>query len=76
MDFIMGLPTTRRKHDATWDIVDRLSKSAHFLAIHSKMSLENLVDLYIKEIVRLLLYLIKIFDLFPNFGKSFSMHWV
>ncbi|KAL0426180.1 UNVERIFIED_CONTAM: hypothetical protein Slati_2792800 [Sesamum latifolium] len=33
MDFIVGLPRTLRKHDAIWVIVDRLTKSAHFLPI-------------------------------------------
>ncbi|KAJ9180944.1 hypothetical protein P3X46_009128, partial [Hevea brasiliensis] len=33
MDFVSGLPLTRKKHDAAWVIVDRLTKSAHFLAI-------------------------------------------
>ncbi|KAL2226254.1 UNVERIFIED_CONTAM: Transposon Tf2-12 polyprotein, partial [Sesamum indicum] len=31
MDFVVGLPRTFRKHDAIWVIVDRLTKSAHFL---------------------------------------------
>ncbi|CAN6476307.1 unnamed protein product [Victoria cruziana] len=53
MDFVMGLPRTQRKYDAICVIVDRLSKSAHFLAIHAKMPLESLADLYISEIVRL-----------------------
>ncbi|KAL0329277.1 UNVERIFIED_CONTAM: Transposon Ty3-G Gag-Pol polyprotein [Sesamum radiatum] len=33
MDFVVGLPRTLRKHDAIWVIVDRLTKSAHFLPI-------------------------------------------
>ncbi|CAN6454525.1 unnamed protein product [Victoria cruziana] len=53
MDFVMGLPRTRRQHDAIWVVVDRLSKSAHFLAICANMPLEGLADLYIREIVRL-----------------------
>ena len=53
MDFVMGLPKTRKKHDAIWVIVDRLTKSAHFLAITKTQSLEDLAQLYIKEIVRL-----------------------
>ncbi|CAN6454199.1 unnamed protein product [Victoria cruziana] len=53
MDFVMGLPRTQRKHNVIWVIVDRLSKSAHFLAIRASMPLENLADLYISEIVRL-----------------------
>ncbi|CAN6455534.1 unnamed protein product [Victoria cruziana] len=49
----MGLPHTRRKHDAIWVVVDRLSKSAHFLAIHASAPLESLAELYVSEIVRL-----------------------
>ena len=33
MDFVTGLPLTRTKHDAVWIIVDRLTKSAHFLPV-------------------------------------------
>ncbi|CAL1400329.1 unnamed protein product [Linum trigynum] len=52
MDFVYGLPSSRGK-DAVWVIVDRLTKSAHFLPIRWKPSLETLSQLYIKEIVRL-----------------------
>ena len=53
MDFVSGLPRTQRNHDAIWVIVDRLTKSAHFLAIRMDYSLERLAELYINEIVRL-----------------------
>ena len=53
MDFVIGLSTTRMKHDAIWVIVDRLTKSAHFLAVSKKTSLDQLAKLYIDEIVRL-----------------------
>jgi hypothetical protein len=36
MDFIVGLPLTARKFDLIWVIVDRLTKSAHFIPIHTK----------------------------------------
>ena len=51
MDFAVGLPLTRRKHDSVWVVVDRLIKSAHFLPVRIYYSLDKLVDLYIKEIV-------------------------
>ncbi|KAD6119183.1 hypothetical protein E3N88_10454 [Mikania micrantha] len=38
MDFVMGLPKTMKKNDAIWVVVDRLSKSAHFLAIQQGFS--------------------------------------
>ena len=53
MDFVTGLPRTQRQHDAIWVIVDRLTKSAHFLLVNVKGSLEKLAQLYVDEIVRL-----------------------
>jgi len=53
MDFVIGMPRTQRHHDAIWVIVDRLSKSAHFLVIKTTFNAEQLTDLYIREIVRL-----------------------
>ena len=53
MDLVTGLPRTQRQHDAIWVIVDRLTKSAHFLPINVEDSLEKLAQLYVDEIVRL-----------------------
>jgi len=53
MDFVTCLPRTFRRHDTIWVIVDRLTKSAHFLAMNLRMSMAKLAQLYIKEIVRL-----------------------
>ena len=53
MDFVIGLPKTSRKNDAVWVIVDRLTKSAHFLPIKWGITLEQLARKYIDEIVRL-----------------------
>ena len=52
MDFVVGLPLTGRKHDSVWVVVDRLTKSAHFLPVRTDYSLDKLAELYIKEIVR------------------------
>jgi hypothetical protein len=35
MDFIVGLPMTAHKFDSIWVIVDQLSKSAHFIPVHT-----------------------------------------
>ncbi|KAL0409540.1 UNVERIFIED_CONTAM: Transposon Ty3-G Gag-Pol polyprotein [Sesamum radiatum] len=53
MDFVVGLSRTFRKHDAIWVIVDRLTKSAHFLPTRQGDSLDKLAELYVAEIVRL-----------------------
>jgi len=52
MNFVTHLPRTFRGHDTIWVIVDRLTKSAHFLAMNLRMSMAKLAQLYIKEIVR------------------------
>ena len=51
MDFVTHLPRISRKHDAIWVIVDRLTKSAHFLAIRMTFILEEFCRLYTWEIV-------------------------
>ncbi|GJZ12522.1 putative reverse transcriptase domain-containing protein [Tanacetum coccineum] len=51
MDFITKLPNTKSRHDTIWVIVDRLTKSAHFLATQEDYSTERLAKLYIDEIV-------------------------
>jgi len=51
MDFVVKLPRTKEGHNAIWVIVDRLTKSAHFLPIREDYSMERLVKLYIDKIV-------------------------
>ncbi len=53
MDFVTGLSCTQRNHDAVWVIVDRLTKSAHFLPVRMDYRLVRLAELYINEVVRL-----------------------
>ncbi|GKA10895.1 putative reverse transcriptase domain-containing protein [Tanacetum coccineum] len=50
MDFITKLPRSKNGHDTIWVIVDRLTKSAHFLAIREDYSMERLARIYIDEI--------------------------
>jgi len=53
MDFVTGLPLTRKKHDAIWVVVDRLTKSAHFLPIRKDYGIGRLAEIFQQEIVRL-----------------------
>ena len=53
MDFVVGLPRTLGKFDAIWVIVDRLTKSAHFVPVQTTYNSEKLAKIYIQEIVRL-----------------------
>ena len=48
----MGLPITASRKNAIWVIVDRLTKSAHFVPIHDSWAMDRLTQLYVKEIVR------------------------
>ncbi|KAI3717828.1 hypothetical protein L1987_69691 [Smallanthus sonchifolius] len=51
MDFITKLPHTSRGHDSIWVIIDRLTKSAHFIPIREDYRVEKLARIYIDEIV-------------------------
>ncbi|GKA43340.1 reverse transcriptase domain-containing protein [Tanacetum coccineum] len=51
MDFITKLPRSKSGNDTIWVIVDRLTKSAHFLAIREDYSTERLAKIYVDEIV-------------------------
>ena len=51
MDLVVGLPRTRRQNDSIWVIVDKLTKSAHFIPVKSTFSIEEYAIIYINEIV-------------------------
>ncbi|GKA02721.1 putative nucleotidyltransferase, ribonuclease H [Tanacetum coccineum] len=53
MDFVTGLPRTFKKNDAIWVVVDRLTKSAHFLPIQQGYSGSKLAEIFQQEIIRL-----------------------
>ncbi|KAM0045044.1 putative nucleotidyltransferase, Ribonuclease H [Helianthus debilis subsp. tardiflorus] len=53
MDFVTGLPRTFKKNDTIWVVVDRLSKSAHFLPIQQGFSVSKLSEIFTQEIIRL-----------------------
>ena len=51
MDFVSGLPKSLGGNDAEWVIVNRLTKSTHFLPIRTTFTLDKFASLYFKEIV-------------------------
>jgi hypothetical protein len=51
MDFIVGLLNTSRHQDSIWVIVDRLTKTALFLPVHTTHGVEKYAEIYIDQIV-------------------------
>jgi hypothetical protein len=51
MDFIMGLPLMAHKFDSIWVIVDRLSKSAHFIPIDTNYNVQKYAEIYIAHVL-------------------------
>ena len=81
MDFVVGLPKTLGKFDSIWVIVNRLTKSAHFIPVKVTYNAEKLAKLYISEVVRLHgvhypSYQIEVRSLLLSFGKHCMQNWV
>jgi hypothetical protein len=53
MDFILRLPKTLIGENSIWIVVDRLTKSAHFILIEVKDLMDKLTRLYVQNIVHL-----------------------
>ena len=77
MDFVTNFPRTQQRHDAVWVIVNRLTKSTHFLDVWMTFALERFCRLYIREIVRLHVVPVSIISdrdprFIAHFWKSFQ----
>jgi hypothetical protein len=72
MDFIVGLPRTRAGYDSIWVVVDRLTKSAHFISVKTNYSSAVLAALYMSRIVCLHGVPKKIVS---DKGKQFTSHF-
>ncbi|WVZ61646.1 hypothetical protein U9M48_011487 [Paspalum notatum var. saurae] len=53
MDFVVGLPRTQKGYDSIWVIIDRFTKSAHFLPVKTVYRANKYAELYIAKIVSL-----------------------
>jgi hypothetical protein len=51
MDFILGLPKAPTKEDSIWVVIDRLTKSAHFIPVKFKDLMDKLARLNVQNIV-------------------------
>lgn len=53
MDFVTHLPQFMRGHDAIWLIQVKLTKSAHILNVNLRMFMAKMIQLQIREIMKL-----------------------
>ena len=51
MNFVVGLPCMAKGYDSIWVIVDRLTKSAHFLSVDTRYSAKKYAQLYLDRVV-------------------------
>jgi hypothetical protein len=51
IDFIVDLPLTPRKFDSIWVIVGQLSKSAHFILVHTRYDVQRYTEIYIARMI-------------------------
>ncbi|MCI20321.1 retrotransposon protein [Trifolium medium] len=80
MDFVSGLPRTRKGHNSVWVVVDRLTKSAHFIPVKTTYKTPKYAKLFLEQIVKLhgvplSIVSDRIQDLHQGFGKHSKKLW-
>jgi hypothetical protein len=53
IDFITKLPRTKRQHDSIMVVVEKLTKAAHFVPVKTTHIIDNIADIFMREIARL-----------------------
>jgi hypothetical protein len=53
MDFVVGLPLTSHRHNAILVIVDKLTKSAHFILVRDTYDVTDVAHVFISEVIHL-----------------------
>jgi hypothetical protein len=71
MDFIMGFHRIGKLHDSIMVVVDKLTKAAHFIPLKNTHKATNVVDIFMKEVARLLgIPKTIVFDRDPKFNSD------
>ena len=80
MDFVVGLPKTSKGYDSIWVIVDRLTKTAHFLPVKTTHTAKQYTQLYMDRIVSLhgipkTIISDRVLSSLPGSGSTFTPLW-
>jgi hypothetical protein len=80
MDFVVGFPLTSHRHNVISMIVDKLTKSAHFIPIRDTYDVTDVAHVFVSEVIHFTGYLRRSFqigtpDSLLGFGQVCSQCW-